>query len=371
MRAVGRRLGLAALALLLGVVVPYVLAEGVYSLVHGTSLAYELYLRRSADRAAQDPTLEMLTDVGEITAVLDLLEANGVGLGNSPFKHLRTEAAAINGEDHGCLIQKPNLRKTVSFLRSNLFNPFDQMTYFHDTDRQLPPQLTGLFARYGVRPVQLTTNQYGERLTLPRVESADKVLVAGDSIAQGAMLDDAETIPSRLQERDRSRQYVNLGIAGATSADIVCALERAAARYHAQIRELLYVFCENDFSDTARYGTPAELIGWLRAFQQREAIGRVILLYVPYIYNAVPEVTRIAGHSHRNLPTYRLAKQRLFALARQAGFEVVDFLDIANRERGAVGSQFAPLALYVDHSHPSRRGIDRLLPALLAAGGRQ
>ena len=366
LRRVARRLGVAALVVSLGVLVPYLVAEGIYSLARGTSLAYDRYLRWFTDPTPQDPRTEMITNVGEITALLDLLKANAVALGNGPFSALKTDAASINREEGGCLIQKPNLRKTMSYLRSNLFNPFDQVTYFYDTGRTLPPEVARFFARYGVRELQLTTNEHGERLTLPPIQSTDKVLVAGDSVANGAMLDDSETIASRLQSQDRTRQYVNLGISGATAADIVCALDKAAARYHGQIRELIYVFCENDFSDRLPYGTPQELIAWLGQLQQREGIERVVLVYMPYIYNVVPEVTRLPGHSHRNFPTYHKEKQRLLALAGQAGFTIVDFLDITNAQRQAVGSQFAPLALFVDHAHLSKLGVELLLPQLTA-----
>lgn len=346
--------------------VPYLVAEGIYSLARGTSLIYDRYLRWFADSTPQDPRTEMITNVGEITALIDLLKTNGVGLGNGPFSALTTDAAAINREEGGCLIQKPNLRKTMSYLRSNLFNPFDQITYFYDTGRTLPPEVARFFARYGVREVHLTTNEHGERLTLPPIQSADKVLVVGDSVADGAMLDDSETIASQLQSQDRASQYVNLGISGATAADIVCALAKAAARYHGRIRELIYVFCENDFSDSLPYGAPQELIAWLGQLQQREGIERVILLYMPYIYNVVPEVTRLPGHSHRNFPTFHEQKRRLLALGGQAGFTIVDFLDVANAQRQAVGSQFAPLALYADHGHLSKLGVELLLPQLMA-----
>ncbi|MGH7291028.1 MAG: SGNH/GDSL hydrolase family protein, partial [Myxococcota bacterium] len=201
------------------------------------------------------------------------------------------------------------------------------------------------------------------RLTLPVVDANDIVLVAGDSVANGAMLDDSETISSRLQGEDPHRRYVNLGIVGAQTSDIACALERAARRYHGRLRELIYVFCENDFDDA----TPEEVIAGLVAFAEREQIRQVVLVYMPYIYNVVPEMTRIRGHSHYNYPTYRNEKRALLAQARQAGVAIVDFVDIANDEQRALATQFAPLALYVDHTHPSPRGVQRLVAAIDAA----
>lgn len=364
-------------AIVLGTALPYLLVEGIFAVAHGgraeTSLSYRLYARWLAplpvdEYDPRDPNTTMITDARQIEPLLAAMRANAVGLGNSPYRELKTYGASINGsDDGGCTIQRPNLRKVMAFLKSNQFNPFDQVTYFHDADQVLPPALEEFFRRYGFRRVHLTTNEFGERRTIPEVDTEAITLVAGDSVADGAMLDDAETIASRLQREDPAHRYVNLGISGVGSADIICALEKAGRRYRGRVDRLLYVFCENDFDPAAPYGTGADLIAWLRAFQKREEIPRVTLLYMPYIYNTVPEVTRIPGHSHYDFPTNRSEKENLLAAARAAGFAVVDFLDLANAERERYGSQFAPLALYLDHTHPSPLGVDRLLPPLSAA----
>jgi hypothetical protein len=68
------------------------------------------------------------------------------------------------------------------------------------------------------------------------VTSDRKVIIAGDSVANGVGIGDSETISSQLQALDSTRQYVNLGIAQATAADIICALDKAARRYKARSR---------------------------------------------------------------------------------------------------------------------------------------
>jgi len=363
------------LAVLLGVGIPYLAAEGLYALRRGpragTSLAYDLYARWSADRRVpaydpHDPTTWVITDPAPLTAMIELFKANGVGLGNSPFRELKREAVAINAEESGCLVQKPNLRKTMAFLRSNAFNPFDQPTYFYDTERTLPTDLARFFERYGFRRVQLTTNADGERVTLPAVAASDVVLVAGDSVANGAMLDDAETIASHLQRDDHTRQYVNLGIAGAAPADIACALERAARRYTGRVRELIYVFCENDLKEA----TAGDVVGRLVAFKARERIDRVVLLYVPYIYNALPEVTRVRGHKQFDFPTFRTEKRALLRAAHDAGLPTVDYVDITTAAQQAQGTQFAALGLYLDQAHPSPTGVGQLVAAYWQLGRR-
>mgnify|MGYP005853627443 CR=1 FL=1 len=101
-----------------------------------------------------------------------------------------------------------------------------------------------------------------------------------------------------------------------------------------------------------------------------ERIDRVVLVYMPYIYNVVPEVMRVRGHSHFDFPFHREQKRTLLTQARAAGFAVVDFVEIADAEQQASASQFGPLALFIDHTHPSPRGVERLASAIDAARAR-
>jgi hypothetical protein len=296
------------------------------------------------------------------------MKANGVGLGNSPFSELKTEEASVNTEKGECLEQKPNLRKHVGYLRTNLFNPFDQMSFFVDADRMLPPELEAFLDRYAFRVVMHTTNQFGERTTLPDVNAERVVLVAGDSVANGLAIDDAETLSSQLQAGDSTRRYINLGIARAAAADIVCALERAAGRYRGRIDEVIYVLCENDFDQGGKYSAPDDLVAWLDGFRTRENVARVVVVIQPLIYNTVPEVTRLRGHSHYGWPTFLDERLRTVDLARAKGFGVIDFVDVTAAERIRGRTQFAPLALYVDHAHWSPVGVERVVDALATLG---
>lgn len=354
---------------------PWLLAEGIHILAQGaraeTSLAYSLFARltREAPPAAADPSdpaSQMVVQVGDIEALLPAMKESGVGLGNSPFSELKTEEASVNVQKGDCLEQKPDIHKKVAYIRTNLFNPFDQMSFFVDADRKLPPELEAFVARYAFRVVDHTTNAFGERVTLPKLDAPAVVLVAGDSVANGLAIDDAETLSSQLQARDSSRRYVNLGIARASALDITCALDRAASRYRGAIDEVIYVLCENDFDQGGKYSEPAELIAWLEEFARREDVGRTTVVVQPLVYNTVPEVMRLRGHSHYDWPTFRKERSEVMRLAREKGFRVVDFVDITAVERLKGRSQFAPLALYVDHAHWSPAGVSRVVDALVA-----
>jgi len=362
---------------LVATLVPWLLAEGIHIVIKGsqaeTSLAYSflanlLHPKTIGEVNPHDPASAMIATVDQIEALLPAMKASGVGLGNSPFSSLKTEEASVNSEKGACLEQKPNLHKKVSYLRTNLFNPFDQMSFFVDAERKLLDDLQAFVDRYAFRVVDHSTNEFGERTTLPKVDAARVVLVAGDSVANGLAIDDSETLSSQLQARDRARRYINLGIARAAAADITCALERAATRYHGNIDELIYVLCENDFDQGGKYSDPADLTDWLDEFRKRENVPKVTLVVSPLIYNTMPEVTRIRGHSHYNWPTFLAERTLVMELARQKGFGVVDIVDIVAAERENGKSQFAGFALYVDHAHLSPIGVSRVIAALDAAG---
>lgn len=373
MAATKSRAWFPVVALLGATVVPWLIAEGVHILIKGsqaeTSLAYSFFSRLGAAPPAEksdphDPASQMIVDINEIEALLPVMKANGVGLGNSPFSALKTEEASVNTEQNECLKQKPNIHKKVGYLRTNLFNPLDQMSFFVDADRTLPTELQDFLDRYAFRVVDHSTNEFGERTTSPKVDAERVVLVAGDSVANGLIIDDTETLASQLQARDSKRRYINLGIARAAAPDIACALERAAKRNHGRIDEVIYVLCENDFDQGGAGSDPASVANWLEEFSKRENIGRVVLIVSPLIYNTIPEVTRIRGHSHYNWPTFLEERSEVLRLAREKGFTTIDYVDITADERVRGLSQFAPLALYIDHAHWSPIGVSRVVDAL-------
>jgi lysophospholipase L1-like esterase len=235
---------------------------------------------------------------------------------------------------------------------------------FYDRDRDLDPKIKKLVETYGVRLVAFTTNAQGERITVPAVTSDHKVVVAGDSVAVGDMVDDAETISSQLQALDPTRQYVNIGIGGADAADVVCALEKAGRRYKGQIEELIYVYCDNDINPTKPYGTPREVLDWVKHFANAQGIPKVTVVYAPFIYNIVPQFTRFRGYKGWDRPTHAIERAALSELVAEAGFRYIDISDLALQEINRAKTQFAALSVFSDHVHLSPYGITRLVERL-------
>ncbi|MFO1059501.1 MAG: hypothetical protein U1E53_21345 [Dongiaceae bacterium] len=329
-----------------------------------TSYAARFYATLFPHRVAGETRWPILTDGRQIEPYVELFKENGVGLGNSPYRELRTKQGSINQVVDGCLEMKPNLRKTLSFMRSELYNNFDPLNYFYDTDRKLPAELQAFLDRYTFRKVHLTTDANGYRITVPKVESPDKILIMGDSMAMSAMVEDDETLASQLQARDPKHQYISIGVGGASAEDVVCALERAVKRYPGQIRGIIYPYSEGDLHANHPLGAPERLIPRLAKIKEEAGIQDFTIIAMTYIYNSMPELTRIPGTRGYDFPRNTEEKARLLKLAREAGFRTFDFIDVTLEEQKASGSAYAPFAFFIDISHLSREGIRRLVDLL-------
>ena len=370
-----KKLVLEAVAVLAVAVVALLAIEGAYSLIRWkvphesvTYAAVRWVNAQVTGKYLRDDELlpGVLTDAAELEALLPLLVEQGVAMGNVPYAELDTARSRMNTVADGCYALQPNLDKTVFHLRTQLFNPLDPISVFYDTGTELDPALQEFFAEYGLPSVRVTTNANGERTTVPIVERDRTVLIAGDSVAFGAMIDDADTLASQLQLLDPDRQYISTAVGGADARDVICNLERASKRYAGQIDALIYVYCENDFNRSLEYGEPEDVIDWLNRFAEANdlATGRVTIVYAPYIYNIVPQFTRFAGYRGGEAATYLDEKQRLASAVAAAGFRWVDIAELTQEENAAFGTQFATLQNFVDHVHLSPWGTRRLAERL-------
>ena len=350
----------------------YLFLEGIASVSRGdrpsTSIAHQAYARLAGGargNAQADLSAAALADKQRIESLLAKFRADGVALGNTPYGELKTEQTTTRTVVNGCTRHKPNLRKALVHLKTRLFDPFDPVTAFWDADRKLDPDVQSFLDQYGFeKRTVMSTNEFGDRVTLPEVKRHRKVIVAGDSVANGALLNDDETIASRLQAFDLDRQYINTGIHGAEAAEVICAIEAAVENYGGEIDELIYVYCENDFEPGVPYGEPEEVVAWLTTFAAQQDIRKVTVVYAPMIYNVVPELTRFRGDDGYDHPDRTDKKRRLAAEANNAGFRFIDVTDIALQENRNQGTMFAALALFVDHGHLSPLGVEKLIKKL-------
>jgi hypothetical protein len=90
------------------------------------------------------------------------------------------------------------------------------------------------------------------------------------------------------------------------------------------VQELIYLYCENDFNEDESMGKPEAVMSWLRQFVRSQAITRTSIVYAPYVFNVVPEVTRVPGERGERFKHHADEKARLLALVQDAGFAWID-----------------------------------------------
>jgi hypothetical protein len=343
--------------------------EGVYSIARwkhaDRSIVYDAYRKVVEALPASQDSRFPLASRDEIESLIpDMIQA-GVGMGNVPYKELVTGRAAINevGPD-GCRGPRANTHKITTYIRSADYDLFDPPSMFFDKQAKLDEKLSQFVEKYAVRKSEFNSNDANERITLPLVSSPRKILVAGDSVAAGSMIDDSETISSQLQRRNTASQYVNLGVNGAAAEDIICRLKSAARTYKGQIEGLIYVYCENDFDPSKPFGKPQEVVAFLKNYAASERIPEVTIVFAPHIYNIIPQVTRFPGSRGAEVGTFSDEEENLKTDALVAGFGYISIAEIATEEAAARNTDFAAFALFVDHLHLSNYGVSKLVEKL-------
>lgn len=307
----------------------------------------------------------VVSDDEQIKPLIPKLVEAGVGLSNASYAQTRTERARLTIENRECISPKANLDKTVLFLRSTLSEPLDPIIAYRDRSTTLSPELNLFFQDYGYGAHTLTTNGLAERVTVPAIEQPRKVVVAGGSAAFGLLLDDANSLASRLQKRDNSRQYITLAVPEGSAEQVVCNLTKAIPRYRGQVDELIYFYSEADLDSGNALGTPEEVIGALKNLAQSESISKVTIFYAPLIYSLAPQFTRYRGYASDLLPNRQAIKDRLKKIVAGAGFGWLDIGDVALDASKAEGSEFSVLNNFADDRNLSLKGMNKLVERLM------
>jgi hypothetical protein len=330
------------------------------------SIVYDSY--QLINHSLATPSLSNLPLAGrdEIESLIPTMIQAGLGMGNTPYKELVTNRAAINeiGPD-GCQSPKANLHKTTTYIRTVDYDLFDPPSLFFDRGVDLGDSLSQFVRKYSINMSDFSTNSDRERITFPIVTSPRKILVAGDSVAVGAMIGDNDTISSQMQSRDGNSQYINLGVNGAPAEQIICRLESAGIRYNKDIVHIIYIYSENDFDPQSPYGRPDEVVAWLKRFTTNQNNAKVTVVFAPYIYNIIPNLTRFPGSRGAEHKTFVEERDALRRETLQAGFGYVSIEEIALKESLDQQTDFAAFALFVDHAHLSKYGVSKLADKLL------
>lgn len=296
-----------------------------------------------------------LSEEKEFLKIMPALKKINAGVGNTDYFDLITEDSEINGFGT-CMGMKPNSLKKMVQIRSKVFHPKDPPVIFFDKDAKVAPELAVFLKKYGMPEKTISTNQWGERNTVPLLVKKRKVLVVGDSVALGVGVSDEETLASVLQRADQKRQYITIAIGGADTEQIMCDLDEALKRYSGQVDEIVYVVCDNDFR-IGEEKKPADVLDSLQTIKQENGISKIAVVRAPYIYTVVPFMPE-SESSDRERADY-ISKSLKLESAKK-NFDFFDIDDLAAEEVSREGSIFASLLLFADHVHLSKRGIQRL-----------
>ena len=157
------------------------LAEGVWLAAHAGGRLGGLFAWLRPGAAGEplpgEPAAATVLRRSQFEDLIDAFIADGVGLGNTPYRQLKTDSAMINERVDGCLRQKPNLHKTVTQIRTALFEPFDPVFAFWDADARLSPEVQAFLDRYAFRKMSHTTNERGERIITPSMTAWPPTLI--------------------------------------------------------------------------------------------------------------------------------------------------------------------------------------------------
>lgn len=363
----------ACLAATLALLVPSVLVlEGGAALVRwsepGTSLSARAWAHLAprlglpigpgAPRRKSLPLTERdyIVDEDMIRPLFPAFRESVVMFGNSPYEELITpEAARTFADPEYGKMMKPGVTFECGFLKSCILDPLDPITFTKvlQPGRVTDPAVDAFLKRYGFARTEVTIGADGWRRTVPLVERPDVIAVVGDSVAFGVGVADDETLASRLQQRQTDYQFVNLAVPGTTHDSYLRRLERFLAQRPGALRGIVYVHCDNDYRGDVE---PPDIVHAIGDFADRHALSHRAFVYQVHVTRSMPDIFRVAKTEKffaRRHESRRLATER--------GFLFVDFYDIVQDYRARSGSLFASAALYVDHAHFSRLGIEEVV----------
>ena len=301
----------------------------------------------------------------QIEDQFSLFLENRIAFGNTPFKELlTTDTQTIIKNENGVLTNRPNDKFYTGFLRSLIFREWDPIVIKQFANyREKNVGVEKFIQKYCLTLKKITIEESGYRLTIPKSDSNSIVLVIGDSVAFGIMLNDEDTLASQLQTHLPNLKFVNASVARAGAQDNARRLARQLHELSPHVVAVIYVHCENDFS---KKNTPDTIVSGIASLLDAYDIKTRIFVYQQYIYRTMPDLLR--PENPKMLKRYFDMKRETIRLAEQNQFRVVDFYDLVDAYRQELGTPFAGFGLYVDHCHFSKLGTkhvaDKIFPYL-------
>ncbi len=287
----------------------------------------------------------------------ELIRLNAVveNAGN-PTNQRRHDTMLVRPDELHQFILRPNVQGSAFVLRTLRAFNFDppvlhlmSSATFSDTLKNYLAEQTRLSYTYSV-------DGDGFRTTLPAVDSKRKILMVGDSVLFGVGVNDDSTISSHLQRLvGSSFRVVNAGVGNYNGDQAFFVAQRLSEKdtYDA----LIYVACENDFinSQGADLEIATAVMQRFSSLKHRFS-DRVIVILSTYMEYTINDVLLDGGWSQQRIAKTDVLRRGLPTVAKDLGFEYLDWTDIVNEYAEKQRTIFSRFALYVDHAHLSPLG---------------
>ena len=137
-------------------------------------------------------------------------------------------------------------------IKNFLLNPdkypnISPVVLAYSNDNKISGNLKNVIEKESLVPPYIyTTTSKGERLTLPNVESNNKIIMVGDSLVFGVGVNDFDTSASYLQKFvSNDFQVINLGVGGYTAKQSFDVANNSD--YINKNNILVWLIQENDF----------------------------------------------------------------------------------------------------------------------------
>lgn len=294
----------------------------------------------------------------DVLAELTAAQAVISNCGN-PTNAPRHDTILVRPDDTLECVLRPDIRVTGTMLATPKPYNLDPPVLYLQADTALPPAAAAYVAANRRLQFTYTTDEHGFRTTLPPVRSDRRILIVGDSVAFGIAVNDAETIPSIIQEALGDRYAVDNAAVGSYTgwqAPVSAARHTAARPYHA----IVYIACQNDFMQGDDWTAEARTVcTTLRDVGRQHTVPITVILHTYMEYN-LRDIFADAKWSPDRLRRTDQLRHDLPAICRELDIAYADFTEVVDAYRRERRSPFAPFALYVDHCHLSPEG-NRLL----------
>ena len=185
---------------------------------------------------------EILREITELQAVVEAPPAPSPTMSKvDPHNTILTRPDELTN-----YVLQPDASITGYVLKTLLPFNFNPPILYFKTGTRCSASLSAYLKQQTIYSFSYSTDENGFRKVLPNVDSIQEILVVGDSVAFGCLVNDDESAPSCLQRLVGNRvKIINAGVAGYSGVEVQSMAARCCQKRAYQ--GLIYIACQNDF----------------------------------------------------------------------------------------------------------------------------